>query len=235
MIKVVAFDLDNTLWASEVVIRRAEHRLLNWFKDNVPQSKYDTVNLQVLRQDILRKHPELSNKVTELRRFTISEILKASGIENGSITETVNAAMQVFLEARNDVELFPGTKDVIKLLAKKYIIGAITNGNADINSTTLAPYFSFSFSAEAVGWAKPCGEIFLHALNFTNSLPQEMIYVGDDPILDIDAANELGIHTVWLVNSKSPKRGETEASVTISNITELTEAVSEIIQLLDQQ
>ena len=83
MIKVVAFDLDNTLWASEVVIRRAEHRLLNWFKDNVPQSKYDTVNLQVLRQDILRKHPELSNKVTELRRFTISEILKASGIENG--------------------------------------------------------------------------------------------------------------------------------------------------------
>ena len=235
MIKVVAFDLDNTLWASEVVIRRAEHRLLNWFKDNVPQSKYDTVNLQVLRQDILRKHPELSNKVTELRRFTISEILKASGIENGSITETVNAAMRVFLKARNDVELFPGTKDVIKLLAKKYIIGAITNGNADINSTTLAPYFSFSFSAEAVGWAKPCGEIFLHALNFTNSLPQEMIYVGDDPILDIDAANELGIHTVWLVNSKSPKRGKTEASVTISNITELTKAVSEIIQLLDQQ
>ena len=235
MIKVVAFDLDNTLWASEVVIRRAEHRLLNWFKDNVPQSKYDTVNLQVLRQDILRKHPELSNKVTELRRFTISEILKASGIENGSITETVNAAMRVFLEARNDVELFPGTKDVIKLLAKKYIIGAITNGNADINSTTLAPYFSFSFSAETVGSAKPCGEIFLHALNFTNSLPQEMIYVGDDPILDIDAANELGIHTVWLVNSKSPKRGKTEASVTISNITELTEAVSEIIQLLDQQ
>ena len=235
MIKVVAFDLDNTLWASEVVIRRAEHRLLNWFKDNVPQSNYDTVNLQVLRQDILRKHPELSNKVTELRRFTISEILKASGIENGSITETVNAAMQVFLEARNDVELFPGTKDVIKLLAKKYIIGAITNGNADINSTTLAPYFSFSFSAETVGWVKPCGEIFLHALNFTNSLPQEMIYVGDDPILDIDAANELGIHTVWLVNSKSPKRGETEASVTISNITELTGAVSEIIQLLGQQ
>ena len=145
MIKVVAFDLDNTLWASEVVIRRAEHRLLKWFNENVPQSKYDTVNLQVLRQDILGKHPELSNKVTELRRLTISEILKASGIENSSITETVNAAMQVFLEARNDVKLFPGTKDVIKLLAEKYIIGAITNGNADINSTTLAPYFSFSF------------------------------------------------------------------------------------------
>ena len=62
-----------------------------------------------------------------------------------------------------------------------------------------------------------------------------MIYVGDDPILDIDAANELGIHTVWLVYNNSPNRGKTEASVTISNITELTEAVSEIIQLLDQQ
>ena len=235
MIKVVAFDLDNTLWESEIVIRRAEVRLMQWFKDNFPQLKYDTIDMRGLRQEVLAKHPELTGKVTELRRFIISEILKASTVETCSIDETINAAMKVFLEARNEVELFPGAIDVIKILAKRYIIGAITNGNADINSTTLATYFSFSFTAETVGSPKPCAKIFRHALNFTNCLPQEMIYVGDDPILDIDAANALGIHTVWLTNNKSTKSGNTKANVKINNIKELTGAISEIIQSLDQQ
>lgn len=235
MIKVVAFDLDNTLWESEIVIRRAELRLMEWFEDNVPQSRYDTIDMRELRQEVLKKHPELSGKVTGLRRFIISEILKASAVEPCSIDKTTDAAMKVFLEARNEVEVFPGAIDVIKLLAKKYVIGAITNGNADINSTTLANYFSFSFTAETIGAPKPCTKIFRHALNFTNCLPQEMIYVGDDPILDIDAANELGIHTVWLANSKSTKSGNTKASAKINNIRELTGAVSEIIQSLDQQ
>ena len=62
-----------------------------------------------------------------------------------------------------------------------------------------------------------------------------MIYVGDDPILDIDAANALGIHTVWLTNNKSMKSGNTKANVKINNIKELTGAVSAIIQSLDQQ
>ena len=107
---------------------------MQWFKDNFPQLKYDTIDIRRLRQEVLEKHPELSGKVTELRCFIISEILKASAVETCSIDETINAAMKVFLEARNEVELFPGAIDVIKILAKRYIIGAITNGNADITA-----------------------------------------------------------------------------------------------------
>ena len=156
MIKVVAFDLDNTLWESEFVIRRAEARLMQWFKDNVPQSKYDTIDMRGLRQEVLKKHPELSGKVTGLRRFIISEILKASTVETCSIDETINAAMKVFLEARNEVEVFPGTIDVIKFLAKRYIVGAITNGNADILSMPVGSFFKFSLTAEDFLAPKPC-------------------------------------------------------------------------------
>jgi len=54
-----------------------------------------------------------------------------------------------------------------------------------------------------------------------------MIYVGDDPVLDIDAANHAGLRTIWL-NRKNKSAGETAADVIISDIAEVVEAVEEL-------
>ena len=233
MIKVVAFDLDNTLWSSDPVIRMAETKLNKWLKQNVPQLKYDTTSMRTLRRSVLEKYPDLSWQVTKLRSHIIAKALMLSGIESSSVNKITTAAMKVFLEARNEIELFDGAIDVIKMLVKKYTVGAITNGNADVHRTLLAPYFSFSFTAEEVGSPKPSADIFYHALSYTNCKAHEMIYVGDDPFLDIDAANYLGAHTVLLTNNEHRTSGKTDATEIIRDIRTLPAAISRIAKLLD--
>ena len=46
MIKVIAFDLDDTLWAVKPVIIRAEKRLDEWLSLTVPDLKYDVTGMR---------------------------------------------------------------------------------------------------------------------------------------------------------------------------------------------
>ena len=68
VIKVIAFDLDDTLWAVKPVIIRAEQRLDSWLKTHVPELRYDVHSMRELRHELLRQEPELGKKITELRR-----------------------------------------------------------------------------------------------------------------------------------------------------------------------
>jgi len=54
-----------------------------------------------------------------------------------------------------------------------------------------------------------------------------MIYVGDDPKLDVDAAKKLGIYTIWMDRGTKP-RGDSKPDQTITRIDELAAAVDQI-------
>jgi FMN phosphatase YigB (HAD superfamily) len=54
-----------------------------------------------------------------------------------------------------------------------------------------------------------------------------MIYVGDDPKLDIDPAKRAGLHTIWMDRGKKTP-GEFLADETIREISELPLAVARI-------
>ena len=55
--------------------------------------------------------------------------------------------------------------------------------------------------AEDVGAAKPNPALFIEASNISGIDLEKAIHVGDDPLLDIHAAREAGMLTVW-VNRK---------------------------------
>ena len=61
--------------------------------------------------------------------------------------------------------------------------------------------------------------------------PEAMIYVGDDPELDVDAAAKLGIHTIW-VNQTGFNHAEPsdliQASAAIDDLMDLPAAVEGI-------
>ena len=71
MIKVIGFDLDDTLWAIRPIILRAEKVLDQWLKENAPPLKYDIVAMRSLRSRVLKQTPELANQITEIRRRII--------------------------------------------------------------------------------------------------------------------------------------------------------------------
>ncbi len=223
MIRVIAFDLDDTLWHVNPVIYRAERLLNEWFREQVPGFNYDMQNMGEYRDEVLAEDPGLAGRVTELRRRVIERAMVKSGIVDATAISA--RAMDVFLDARNEIEFFEGALEAIAEIALDYQLGALTNGNADIRRLGLNEHFSFAFSAEDVGAPKPAPDLFHAALKHTGCAPEEMVYVGDDPVKDIDPANTVGLKTVWLNNEIRPGPGATEPDHVIDDIAELPLAI----------
>ncbi|MCT6857395.1 MAG: HAD family hydrolase, partial [Bombilactobacillus mellis] len=53
------------------------------------------------------------------------------------------------------------------------------------------------FISDCLGVAKPNPEIFLQVASRQNLLPPKMLYIGDNYINDIVAAQQAGLKTVW--------------------------------------
>jgi len=222
VIEVIGFDLDDTLWAVTPVIIRAEKLLNAWLVETAPDLKYDVVSMRELRHEILEKQPSLARKITELRRQIIVRALVNSHVAQAE--EIADQAIEVFLAARNQVEFFDGALEVLNRLDATHRLGALSNGNADIHRLGLSHLFDFAFSAEDVGAAKPDPALFERALSHTDVDPHRMVYVGDDPLLDVDAAKQVGLKTVWLDHGKKPV-GISQPDITIFNIRELPGAI----------
>ena len=228
MIRVIAFDLDDTLWDIVPVMLRAEQKLDSWLQENVTALKYSVVQMRELRHQVLADSPELAGQITQLRRRIIIEAMLQSSIPMQTANELSNQAIEVFLQARNQIELYPGTEEILLGLGKDFQLGALSNGNANITRLGLDHIFDFDYSAEQVGAPKPAPNLFLQALRYTEVKAQEMIYVGDDPLLDIDAAKDLGIHAIWFDHGKKDP-GLHTADERITSIDELSSAVQNIV------
>ncbi|MDA9679946.1 HAD family hydrolase [Gammaproteobacteria bacterium] len=228
MIRIIAFDLDDTLWDVGPVISHAELALSKWLERQVPGYRYESSNQKPIREALLNEDPTLSYRLTAFRKKIIeTSLLSRLGKKNAAIH--AEGAMEIFLAARNEVNFFEGTLDTLRNLAQSFKLGAITNGNADIYRLRLDNLFSFAFSAEQVGAPKPAPDLFLAALAHTGCEPAQMVYVGDDPIKDIDAANQVGLRTIWMRSQNRPVVGESDPDVTINNIQELPEAIRKLV------
>jgi HAD superfamily hydrolase (TIGR01509 family) len=228
MIKVIAFDLDDTLWAVKPVIIRAEQRLDVWLSEHVKGLQYDVTGMRELRHELIKDEPELVKKITELRRRIIELAMLKSGRDATEARALSLQAIEIFLVARNDIQLFTGALEAIRALAIDYQLGALSNGNADIQRVGLDEHFDFAFSAEEVGAPKPEPALFEAALAHTGTAPHEMLYVGDDPTLDVDAAKRLGLHTIWLKTPAKPAIDQTIPDETIEHIRDLPAAVQRL-------
>lgn len=221
MIKVVAFDLDDTLWEVGPVIMRAEARLGEWLRNHVPNLQFNIESMRAIRRELVSADPTLAGRLTELRRRVIEESMRRSGVPLRESGQLSRDAMEVFLLARNQIDLFEGALDTIQELSSSFVLGVLTNGNADVRRLGLGDYFNFVFSAEQVGAPKPEPALFEAALTHTGSRPQEMVYVGDDPVLDVDAANRLGINTIRVQREGDSREGETPATAVVRHVREV--------------
>ena len=226
-LKVVAFDLDDTLWQVHPVIIRAEGVLKDWLHQSVPHFSYDPEQMKKIREEVLGEDQSLGHRLTELRRRIIERALRGH-LPHEQAGRLSHEAMEVFLIARNQVDFFEGALETIETLARNYRLGALTNGNADIKRLGLSRHFSFAFSAEEIGAPKPAPDLFHQALRHTGCEPGEMVYVGDDPVKDVDAANRVGLNTVWVRCAARPDPGETQPDIMIEDIRELPDALQRL-------
>ncbi len=201
-VKLITFDLDDTLWPCIPVIQCAENELYGWLKENTPAitDHYDLEMLRAHREKIAMENPELAFNFTKIRLLSLQSLMNEFNLDLG----LAKIANLTFRHARNLVTPYEEVIDTLKSLKGKYIIISITNGNAEVEKTPLSDCFDFNLMAEDVGAAKPNPALFLEASRISNIDLKNAVHVGDDPYLDIDAAKKVGMLTVW-VNRNNKK------------------------------
>lgn len=200
MIEVVTFDLDNTLWETDTVIRRAEAAMRDWLVERVPGAAVHLAGeaLWRLRETVARQRPDIRHDVTRLRKEILRRALMGCGMVEADAIEYANAAFEVFAHARHQVTYYDGALETLRTLKPRYQLGALTNGNADFERLGLDRYFSFGFTAADVGASKPHPAMFEAALRRTGVPARAAAHVGDHPIDDIEGARAVGMRAIWV-------------------------------------
>ena len=195
-IAAISIDLDDTLWPIAPVIQAAEDRLYRWFAENCPRvtDMYSQAQLDEVRRDVMQTHPHRAYDFAFLRNEVIGGMLASAGYERSRAGE----AYEVFLAARNDVQLFPDVVPELTWLSERYTLLAVTNGNADLETIGLAQFFVCTIRAADVGVPKPEPEIFAATIAAAGVDPHRILHVGDAPLEDVTGAARSGMRTAWL-------------------------------------
>jgi putative hydrolase of the HAD superfamily len=206
--KAILFDLDDTLWPIEPVIRQAEESLHEWLHTNAPRvaERFSIENLRQARLALLAQQPEFQLDLGALRRAG----LVAAFEEAGEDIDKVEAAMVRFFAARNAVIPYDDVLPGLLRLKGRVLIGSVSNGNADLQAIGLSHHFKVSVAAHQLGVRKPDAAIFLAACDRLRVKPEDAVYVGDDVLLDVQGAQRAGLRAVWMNRTGSKAHMEHE-------------------------
>jgi 2-haloalkanoic acid dehalogenase type II len=201
-IRAIAFDLDNTLWDVDPVLVRAEERWMQWLRDNCPRipERLSLDEMRTARMQLAAREPHNAHDMTYLRIASLAQHARECGYDE-SIAE---AAFEIFITERNQIDLFADVRAGLHRLRARYTLATLSNGNADLGRIGLADLFSVSLNARGIGAAKPDRRCFERLAGDLRLEPQQVIYVGDDPVLDVEAARAAGLATAWMNRTNQP-------------------------------
>ncbi len=231
MIKCITFDLDDTLWAVNPVIVAANKTLYQWLSENAELfvNCYQLRDFETLKQQALQQFPEIGHSVTLIRLKQLEIGLLAAGYPQDQAVALSQQAFEVFIEARNQVALFEHARSVLESLKQSgYLIGALSNGNADVNRVGLGDLFDFALNADGVGKEKPHPLMFEQMLHNHHLRPEQVIHIGDNPHHDIVGAKNAGLWTIWVNLTESAWPEVEVADRDVSCLSDIPAMVAEI-------
>jgi putative hydrolase of the HAD superfamily len=132
--------------------------------------------------------------LTFLRRTVLVEVATAAGYGDFLVDE----AFAIFDAVRNDVDMFPEVRPALRALRERFVLIAVTNGNADLGKIGIDDLFDDHVNAAMAGAAKPERPIFDAAVRAGGARAEQTLHVGDHPLYDVHGAREAGLRTVWV-------------------------------------
>ena len=219
-VRAVAFDLDNTLWDVEPVLARAEMRLLEWLHQHCPRipEQVSLEDMRMAREQLARAEPHNAHDVTYLRLTGLERHARECGYRE----DIAARAFEVFLAARCEVEVLPDVRPALARLKRAFTLASLSNGNADLARIGLDSAFAVSLNARQIGAAKPDRRCFERLAGELQLRESNILYVGDDPWLDVAAARAAGCRSVWMNRRALPwPAGLAPADLTVRDCGEL--------------
>ena len=195
-VRGICFDLDNTFWDVMPVIVRAEAAMYDFLALKYPRvtAAMTVEMLRKARQETAQAYPKMAHDFTFLRRQTLADHAREFGYAEAMADE----AFEAFNQVRNEVVLYEDVLPGLERLKQRFRLFTASNGNADLERIGLAHFFERSLSARQVGALKPDPILFHKVIEGTGLEPQQVVYVGDDPALDVVGARAAGMLPVWI-------------------------------------
>lgn len=178
MIKVILFDLDDTLYPERDYIfqgfRAVSNKLQKDF--NLDSEHVYKILVSIFESNRYRIFDQLADRLQE-SRMTPEYIEKE--------------ILPFYRNAPRQISCYSDVKAVLRELKKEYRLGLISNGRSEmqrakIKMLGLDPFFdhieiSGDYRAE---YAKPSPHMFVKSLSVFAISPKEAVYIGDHPELD---------------------------------------------------
>ena len=219
-IEGILFDLDNTLLDRESVFLRVAHRF------------YDVhlkANASVTRAEAVEKMVEWDADGYVNREVMLAQWLEewpCTGLRMKSLFKWYQPEMQ--RQVRPDLEV---NAFLVRLNERGVPWGIVTNGRSSQHDKCraagldrLAPFIIVS---EEAGYRKPDPAIFRDALARTGiEVPDQVMFVGDNPEADIDGAKRFGMKAAWIRRGRRYPAGLQPPDHEIDHVLELPSIVS---------
>ena len=229
LIRVITFDLDDTLWETKLVLTHAEHQVFNWLKEYAPKvtEHFSIESLAQWRWKKYNNSPQLAHQISQLRIDTMQQVMALVGYDKPSSKRLAKECFGVFINARHQVTLFEDVIPILEQLRTHYTLGTLTNGNADISRLAIAHLFDFSFRAEQVNASKPAPELFIAAQRAGSCRANEMIHVGDNIEHDVIGANQAGCHSLWYNPQTQTPPKNARASMEVHSLAQIPKTIND--------
>lgn len=189
-IKVISFDLDNTLYDNAPVIARAElksqeYLALEFKKQN---QNYDVNVYKEIRQTLFESNDIAFDNLTHLREECLRRV--CSALQNAE--SIVQHASEIFIKLRQQASIPKEIIGMIKDLSERYTLVSITNGNCDASNLAVGEYFDQNYSPQQGHRAKPHIAMYQKVLDDFQIDAEQLLHIGDEAKSDGLGAKNIG-------------------------------------------
>lgn len=217
-LQAITFDLDDTLWDNQGVMRLTEDGHYAWLDEalvawhgergEAPEARFidrfPPDAFVARRRALAAAHPLRRGDFTWLRERALTELLADYGLGVDDAAHWAARAMERFMTLRHDVAPHPEADALLETLGRRYRLASITNGNVEIHRLPLGRHFPVAIAAGELLAPKPDPRPFLAALARLNATPSRALHVGDSWDEDILPARRLGMQAAWIGTDDRP-------------------------------
>ena len=226
MLKAIVFDLDHTLYDRYATMEKTLPACWEEIKDNINDGfDYDRFHDLIIETDKRFNYDGWDARVEYLEDL-------------GMFKEPVNPEefrLTVYEGMMKIAVHFDYTLPLLDSLRKRgYKLGIITNGEdyiqrKKIELLNFSEYFDLIYICGERGKSKPSPAPFLETAEILGVLPEECVYVGDNPRNDVFGARGAGYETVWVATTGPWRYYSYErADFEVENISYLEDILPEI-------
>lgn len=212
IIRGVIFDLDDTLYSEKDYVKSGYKAVSDYLGGGYEESLWGYF---------------------EENKPAIEELLKELGREGEK-----ERILEVYRSHMPDIHLYEGVTNLINYLKDKRIkVGIITDGRPEgqhnkldaLGLDTLVDDVIVTDELGGTQFRKPCDIAFRIMATKWRVNPSDVVYVGDNPIKDFQAPQQLGMKSLWFNNNDGLYSGNQNTCIRcIKNIKELIDTMETV-------